>query len=176
MNTGPNFPRTQEQIAARYKDCGPFDFAGEVLLDYLDFAHAQPFLKPEVTEAEWSRPIERFDGFGPETDVVTPISPDNAAHTLDAMRHYAAFGWTKIEDHRGISASRTVDKMGAWVWLLGYDPKDVFNRNADWGQYGAGCLAKVCEHFGFPIPDAEWARRMIVGELCCDDCESGCGQ
>lgn len=138
---------------------GFLDFTGEVLKPYLDFEHARPYLRPGTTAEEW------------ETVAAKDIS-DDAVKT--ALADYIAFAWGKVEDHRGISASRSVDKCSAWAWLLAGDDiiRDI--EAAGYAQYGAPKLAVICKRFGLPIPDGEWARRMIAGEPCgAGDC--GCG-
>ena len=77
------------------------DFTREVLFDYLPFSHVQPWLKEDVEYEDWNpHPIER-------------------PTIVEQMRKYAQFGWGKIQDHREISAGRTVQKMAAWLCLLG---------------------------------------------------------
>jgi hypothetical protein len=81
-----------------------------------------------------------------------------------------AFAWGKARDHRGISASRSVEKMRTWVWLLD-DPEIT----ANYQNYGAPILRAICERYGFPIPDGDDMRRMSEGEPCRDGCDEGCG-
>jgi len=94
---------------------------------------------------------------------------------LAQMREYMEFAWGKVDDHRGLSAGRSVEKFEAWVWLLA-DQETLDKMNAaDYPQYGAPKLAVVCEAYGFPIPDDEGIRSMIQGLACHADCENGCG-
>lgn len=174
--TGPAFPRAREQIAARAAAAaGLFTFGNDVLLDYLPFDRVRPFLKEGTTAEQWHGPIGAFQGCGGPTDMTRPLDPADAAHTLLAAEKYAAFGWTKIEGHRGISASRTIEKMAEWLWILGWEPEDVFDTDADWGQYGAGCLVRACRRLGLPEPEDAWAQNMIEGRPCWPGCEEGCG-
>lgn len=91
------------------------------------------------------------------------------------MREYMEFAWTKVRDHRGISAMRNVAKMRAWMWLIG----DVEGRTEmgaiDYSQYGAPMLDFICRRYGFPIPDDEATQNMIAGNPCEPDCDLGCG-
>jgi hypothetical protein len=155
--------RTQDEIVARMrvKEEGDlFGFAREVLACYLDFEHAREFLRPEMTREEWEKDL--------------PAATD--ARALGEMRDYAEFAWGKAKDHRGISASRSIDKLSAWAWLLGRD--DVLEKvgKTPYAQYGCPQLQVFCEAFGFPMPDDEAAQRMMRGLPCYDGCESGCGQ
>lgn len=168
-------PRTLDEIVARIKSTGgPFNFSADVLLEYLPFDLAQPFLRPEVTREQWETSIGTFSGYGPPCDKSRPLDPADREHILEATRHYAKFGWEKVQDHRGLSASRTIDKMSAWLWLLGYEDGEVYDVDADWGQYGAGCLARICAELNFPIPSDNRIHRMIDGLACTPRCKEGC--
>jgi hypothetical protein len=137
-----------------------FGFEREVWFRYVDFEHAKPLLKPAVKPKDWSGEKQ-----------------DDAA-VLAEMRDYAAFGWEKIENHRGLSASRTVEKMQAWLWLLGTTQADELIRFAgvdeNYPMYGAPILAAICAAYDFPIPDNEAVRRMRQGKPCVEGCREGC--
>lgn len=155
--------RTQEEVAERFEtSTSMFGFEKEVWISYLDYAHAKPFLKGEVTEEDWSKDVKALD----EPTV------------LADMRSYAAFGWEKIIDHRGLSAGRTVEKMCAWLWLLGTPQADELIKfaedEANYPQYGAPILSRICETYGFPVPTDAEVSRMQQGLPCHDGCE-GCG-
>lgn len=155
--------RTQEEISARYDALkGQFMwFGGEVLLGYLDYDHAKPFLKPETTAEKWT-PCERTRS---DDDV------------LERMRDYMAFAWEKVEDHRGISAGRSVEKMTEWLWLLGDDDLVRFAEDEDnYPQYGAPVLKAICDKYGFPIPDNSMVANMSAGRECVSHCDEGCGR
>lgn len=132
-------------------------FTREVLIPHLPFEHAKPFLKEGTEEKDWDpNPLER-------------------GSLIEEMRSYAAFGWEKVEGHRGISAGRTIEKMAAWLWLLGENELRSFVMDSrNYAYYGAPSLAAVCRKFEFPIPDGEDVARMINGEPCEDGCEMGC--
>src|SRR5258706_374110 len=96
--------RTQDEIVPRIAAIADDDWAGfgrEVLIPALDFTHAKPYLVPEATAAEW--------------DI------DEAGDTEAAAWSYLDFAIGKIQDHRGISAGRSVDKLTEYAWLLGRD-------------------------------------------------------
>jgi hypothetical protein len=153
--------RTQEEIAARFaakqKDSF-FGFDLEVLVDSLDYEHAKPHLKPEVKPEEW-----------------TPSLTDEAVKK--AALEYLEFAWGKVEDHRGISAGRSVQKMAEYCWLLGMD--DLVGRiereEVSYAQYGAPIMKAVSEALGFPVPVTPSLVRMMAGDSCRPSCEDGCG-
>lgn len=153
--------RTQDEIAERAHSSSEFlNFAPDVIVPFLDFEHAQPFLKPEVTAGEWAcKELTR-------------------EAVLAEMREYMAeYGWPKVLDHRGLSAERTVQKMTAWLWLLGDDEAVAFAEDeGNYPQYGAPVLKFICERLGFPVPTDEEAHRMARGEPCGADYQCGCGR
>lgn len=151
--------RTQDEIVGKMheRSSAILDFWQDVLLECLDFEHAEPFLRPEETADKWPVPKTEQD-------------------IRAALADYMAFAWGAVEDHRGISASRSVDKCSAYVWLLGDDATLATVESTGYAQYGAPKLAVICEANGLPIPDEDWARRMIDGRPCVPGCDSGCGQ
>jgi hypothetical protein len=96
--------RTQEEIVARIKwekEWNDFlNFAIEDLIVYLDFVHAQHYLKAEVTEESWIK-----------------SSKDPKQEITD----YMPFAWDKANNCRGLSAGRSIDHLRAWLWLAGED-------------------------------------------------------
>lgn len=156
--------RTQNEIVARFnaKSKEIMNFEPEVLFEFLDFEHAKPFLKEGITEKDW------------ET-----IPYDKETVLTQAKEYMEEYGWPKCQDHRGLSASRTLTKMQAWTWLLGEDElveKISKMEKTNYSQYGAPILKVICEHFGWPIPDDEATQRMMEGLPCTPDCNMGCGR
>ncbi len=93
--------------------------------------------------------------------------------------YMAENGWDKALGHRGISASRTIQKIGAWLWLL--NRGDLYERflATNYPQYGVPMLVLVCKELGLPMPierDAKRIERMARGLPCEPGCENGCGQ
>lgn len=140
--------RTPEELRAQidtWRDGrdDPLGFMVEAVLPYLPFEQAVDppgLVKPEVAEegkVEWEKGSKRLD----------------RKTIVKQMRDYAEFGWGKIADERGISAGRTIQKMEAWLWLLGEDDLLETLRATDGGSYGRLSLAVVCEGMGFPVPE-----------------------
>lgn len=154
--------KTAEQIVAYVKDdaskaADPLGFGLELLITHLPFWHAREFLVEGAVEADWEH---------------VPLTRDTI---VSAMREYAGFGWGKVQDHRGLSAGRTITKMATWLWILEEEGLRQAVLDADHAQYGAPGLALVCERFDFPIPDGEDVKRMIAGDPCEPGCDMGCG-
>lgn len=161
--------RTQDEMVEWYRARKSEDilgFTAEAVLPFLDFQHAKEFLKPEFVnkegaEAEWNEDVAELD------EVVV----------LDEMRKYMEFAWTKVEDHRGISASRSVEKMSSWLVALGDDELYAqVTDSANYPQYGAPALKLICDKYGFPVPDSEDIKLMVQGLPCTADYDCGCGR
>ena len=135
-----------------------FGFELDVFFGYLPFDQAKPFLKEDATPDRWeSRPYSEEQ-----------LRKDMAA--------YMDFAWGKCLSHRGLSASRSVDKIGAWLWLLGDDNVLQEFRNAPYTNYGAPKLRVACLAYGLPMPEYAELQNMIQGLPCEPGCESGCGK
>lgn len=157
--------RTPEQIVHRMQHQQDLDedllgFKAEVLVSFLTFDQAKPLLKPDTNPENW-----------------TEVSPLTEDEVLRQMRNYMIFAWQKAIDHRGISASRSVEKIGEWLWLLEEESVIV---GVPYPQYGVPLLLKVCEAFEFQIPTVaggpDVIARMGRGEPCERACQNGCGR
>jgi len=148
--------RSQDEIVARINaiEDDMFGFRSDVLVSALDFAHAAPFLKDGTTEAEW----------------------DGEHDAAFAAHEYLTFAVGKILDHRGISASRSVDKLGEYAWLLGRDDVVAAMDAADYPQYGAPKVRAFAVGMDWSWPDDPDLARMAAGEPCEPGCVEGCGQ
>lgn len=155
---------TQDEIVARlndtkFKQDDFFGFQTSDMLSYLDFEHARPWLKDEATPDKWK---------------TTPLTPEAVKAEIVG---YLPFAWEKATNHRGLSASRSIEHMRAWLWLLGdTEALDYIGQDENWGQYGAKCLKYIGDRYGFAMPDDDAARRMADGEPCMPGCDMGCGR
>lgn len=146
---------TQDQIVERIAAVAENDWLGfrrEVLVQALDFAHAQPFLKDGVTEDQW-----------PTTDLAAEAA------------EYLTFAIEKILDHRGISANRSAEKLREYAWLLGRHDVVSAMESASFAQYGAPKVQAFAVGLGLPWPDDPALARMAAGESCHPGCDEGCG-
>lgn len=153
--------RTQDEIVARIREVQEDDWLGfrqEVLLAALDFEHARPFVRPDVTAAQWE-------------EMAVP-----ADRAEQVARDYYRFALSKIRGHRGISASRSVEKLTEYAWLLGRDDALAAVEAADYALYGAPKVKAWGEAFGEEWPDEPWAVRMGAGLPCTDECFEGCSE
>ena len=98
--------------------------------------------------------------------------PDEAAGTAEAIR-YLEFAFGKADDHRGLSASRSVDKMAAHLWVLDHDLTEY--DEAEYAMYGVPKLVVAARLLGAPVPDSPDLERMANGEPCHPGCESCLG-
>lgn len=148
----------QEILEFCQVDGGIFDFSAEAVAQFLTFEQAKPLLEADAKPEDWKQ-----EALNQET-------------VIQGMRAYMEFAWGKVQDHRGLSASRSVNKMRAWVWLLGDDDTLKLLEGAPHAMYGAPKLAVICEKYGFPIPAGENIQNMINGKPCYAGCDQGCGE
>ena len=151
--------RTQQEIVDRMKaESSIFAFGSEVLAGYLELEHLRPFCKRDADLAD-HKP-----------------SPLTSEHVLAEMRGYMEFAWGKALGHRSISASRSVEKFAAWLWLLGDDEMFSFaEADSTYAQYGVPVLKAISVKYGFPFPDGPAVARMAQGLPCTAGCVEGCG-
>lgn len=149
--------KSQDEIVARIEETKemPFNFTPDALLQTLDYEHAKPYLADGVTAEQWDASRE-------ETD------------PLKLARAYIDFAWGKALDHRGLSAGRSVQKIGAWLWAANSDLTDKYEAT-EYPMYGAPQLRLVCERYDWSWPSGdEAAVRMSEGRSCRDGCDEGC--
>lgn len=151
--------RTQEEIVRRIDQIregqakGREDFFGVQVNDlvvFLDFEHARKFLNPSVTAETWNDDKSR-----------RPLT-DEAA--VAEIKDYMPFAWEKANGCRGLSASRSMDHMKAWTWLLGLS----FDFD-DYEYYGKPRLVEICER---PMININW-RKLDNGRWRNDELEEG---
>jgi hypothetical protein len=158
--------RPQEEIVKKVQESDSLlGFELEVLIQHLDYEHAKPFLNKEFVakpdaEERWAKEAKEH------TDEVVK---------QEMAQYMAEFGWPKAEGHRGISANRTIEKMFAWLWLLGDEETTRTLENAPYENYGCPMLAIICKRYNLPIPDSVEVQNMINSRPCCDSCPS-CGK
>jgi len=126
--------RTQEEVVQKMLDTvdQPLNFVPEVIVLYLSKENLNAGLEEKVSD--WTS--------------ITTIE-ETAQDFLD----YLNFGWEKAFDQRGLSAGRTIDKLGAWLWLMGRD--DLVKLISDESlhdPYGMPALIAVSEKLGIDIP------------------------
>jgi hypothetical protein len=148
--------RTYEEIRRRVAEIGNRDFFGFESGDLLGTLPREelPALALKDLPAEY-----KPEGLDRES-------------VLGRMREYMTFALDKAENHRGLSASRSISHFRAWVWLLG----DEDFKTVDWenyAPYGVPILKQICERYEFPNAFSGILARMAKGEPCEHACE-GC--
>lgn len=133
---------SQDKIIERYNEVKNefMSFEGEVLIDFLSFESAKEFLKNDY--------VAEVVAGTKEYAFVSDIN-EAAQDFLDYMN----FAWGKAQDERGISASRSVQKLGAWLFVMGRDDLRLIIDNDDlYNPYGAPALIAVCKEMKIKIP------------------------
>lgn len=154
--------RTAEEIVRRVEHVREDDLLGfrrEVLLSYVPYdaaVRAVPAIAERITPEEWE-----------------PESPDSLE---EHARRYLGFAIEKILDHRGISATRSVEKLTEYAWLLGRDVVVTAMGEAPYAWYGAPIVKVFATMLGWPWPDNPRLERMANGWLCRLYCDEGCGR
>lgn len=165
--------RTQDEIVARIKaaeEDDVFGFSREVLLRSLDFEHARPFLNKDATAHDWDKETQ---GTPNGSIFVGPLLKEEDIRKT--ANEYLVFAWGKAQDHRGISAERSVMKLTQYLWLLGMDKAIKYIEEAGYAQYGCPKLKVAALALGAPIPTDSDLVRMMEGVPCFDGCDQGCG-
>lgn len=157
--------RTQDEILARFRAIADDDWMG--------------FRREVVTDA---MTLETLCAAYPDHDPAKIAKAWEPTDTEDHARQYLTLAIGKILDHRGISATRSVSKLGEYAWLLGRDDVVEAMHAADYAQYGAPKVKAFAEGMGWPWPgdlddeDAAALARMAEGKHCePEGCGAGCG-
>lgn len=157
--------RSEEEIVARIKEIqlsGRDMFGVEAgnLMVQLEFDEAKQFLRPDVQKVEWF-----------------PVTLQASKETAIG---YVPFAIGKMDDHRGLSAGRSIDHMRGWIWLHGTDEQVKAFEEAEYTNYGAPKVKLFCEVMGcvdlWETYSTPGVRRMAEGLPCRENgCDEGCG-
>ena len=144
-----------------YKEKFPEDmfcFGQADLLEFIPFEHIKEMAKDGVTEEEWNKDVKEL----------------SRQSILKMITDYLPFALGKADDHRGLSAGRSINHFQTWIWIL--DDYDKINWTK-YQNYGVPILKQICELYGYAFPDDNATLvNMSCGERCSEDCEEGCGQ
>jgi hypothetical protein len=138
--------RTQEEISQKIeeyaKEPNLFDFRPEVLVQHLEWDLAKKCLTDEYV-AKVEKGEEKYEYI---TDIKVVVKD-----FLD----YMVFAWGKAEDERGLSATRSIQKLSAWLWLLNRDDLvSVITDDDLYNPYGSPALIEVCNQIGVEVPNS----------------------
>ncbi len=154
--------KTATEIEQHLKAAASEDFFGfetGTLIDYLDFDRAKPYLNDDATPEKW------------KTLALTPET------VIEEMREYMDFAIDKAENHRGLSAGRSITRFRAWLWLLGDDEMEQFaDADENYKNYGAPILLKICHKYRFNFSMSQAFLNMADGNQCRDGCDEGCAR
>lgn len=129
-----------------------FGFCATLMIDYLPWEDAKTLYTEDFVQS-----VE--EGKEPKPRQITDVR-----EAVQDMLDYMVFGWMKAMDERGLSASRTIDKISSWLWLLGReDLAELVYRDSLYNPYGMPALIAVCENLGIIVPDdcRDFAARKV---------------
>lgn len=132
MTTPAN--RSPDEIAKRMETVDDtFGFQRQIFIQYLPYEYAEEHLKDDITAEEWDE--ERGAVEDP----------------LNKAKDYVNFAAGKARKNRGNSASRSVAKFRAWLWLAGED--DLLRRfeAAEYHPYGRKKLKVLADEWGMDV-------------------------
>lgn len=133
--------RTQEEIFNKIKnDDSFFGFTSNVLINYLNYENAKEILSKEY--------IQKIESGEIEYEQITDVY-----ETVQDFLDYMVFAWMKAEDEKGMSASRSIYKLAAWMWLLGReDLESILLDSSKYNPYGSPALIQVSKKLGIKTP------------------------
>lgn len=149
--------RTPEEIMARMEAIENEDWLGFERTDLvirLPWPAVRPYLNDEAV-AKYDAGEEKWE----------PCTSD----PIQEIRDYMDFAWDKANNCRGISASRSISHLRAWLWLAG---EDEFIERLDmenYDHYGKPQLRAICERF-----EIDW-RQYDDGYWRNDETSEGVG-
>lgn len=124
--------RAAERIM-KLKTGDNFGFKSEVACLFLPFKKVKQFLRDDYVAEIENGEVE----FHQITDVMEAVQD-----FLD----YMVFAWMKADEGRGISASRSIDKLSAWMMILSRpDIAKILQDDSLFNPYGKPALRKACE-------------------------------
>ena len=132
---------SQEEILKHFEEIYPddmFGFSLEVLDDYLP----TEYMKEKFIDAE---NIVEFEEYRANLKELT------IEDTVQDMLDYLVFGWTKIEDQRGLSAGRNVMKLKVWFHILSR-PDLVNIISQEYTNYGRDNMLEIFEKLSLYNP------------------------
>lgn len=172
--------RTQDEIMKRYleihhgDDDGFSDWLGFRRETLLSAMSLRSLIAVGVTTG-----VASADEMNNNDDLDSAPDGEHVAH---AARDYLTFAVEKILDHRGISATRSVQKLMEYAWLLCRTDVMTAMDAVDYPQYGAPMVKAFADGMGWSwctgLDDTEIHQftRMSSGLWCTSTCEMGCGQ
>ncbi len=137
--------KSVDEICEIYKELGKDDFLG---FSFDVFAKFVPFEKAKYNfEDDFINKVES----GLEKWTFINTIEEASQDFLDYMN----FAWGKAEDKRGISASRSIEKLSMFLRIMGReDLAELIDDDDLYNPYGAPALIAVCDKMGIQVPDS----------------------
>lgn len=121
------------------------------LVNYLPFEFAKQWLKDGTTEEQWNE---------------TRRAASSGLDPLNEAKQYMPFAWEKANNCRGLSASRSLDHMAAWLWLAGADDFIIALKLEDYEYYGKEKLTAICAYLN--LDATQWDDDRWVNDESSD--------
>lgn len=129
----------QKHTETRSEDV--LNFIQEILIQFIAFEDIKDIIDPEHLPK-----IESGEEVWLE-----PLSLEEA---VQDFLDYMVFAWGKALDERGISAGRSIQKLGTYLWLFSRpDLEELIKKDSLYYPYGRPALRKVCEELGIQTPN-----------------------
>ncbi len=117
-------------------------FGKEVALRVLEFETVKNYINENAVKDVENGKQEKWKVM---TDVI-----EAAQDFLD----YMVFAWSKAMGERGISSSRSIEKLSAWMKILNRpDVATVLEDESLYEPYGRPVIKKACEMLNISCPD-----------------------
>jgi hypothetical protein len=137
--------RPSKEIKEQYESVKKndfFGFSGEVFTSFINWEDGKEYYKEEYRN--------KVDAGEEQFSYTTDIK-EAAQDFLDYMN----FAWGKAQDQRGISSSRSISKLSAWLWCMNRpDLSEEINRDDLYNPYGAPALISICDKMGITVPNS----------------------
>ena len=126
--------RTQDEIKTEFKKLNEVDMFGwkrMILTDFMIIETVKELnlLKDDITDEE----LKEF--------IYTEPTDENI---IAKIKDYMDFALGKALNHRGISASRSIEKFTEWLWLLNRPDITEKFEEAKYENYGVPQLKVIC--------------------------------
>lgn len=139
--------RTPQEIIVKIRELKSKDFFGFRVQDlalHLEKDDVLQFCKPDADLSNWK------------------ALPTDEESVKGEILEYMPFAWEKANNNRGLSAARSIDHMGAWLWLLGLDK--AAEQIREYNMYGKPQLRAICEAFEWDWrqwDDGRWTDKEL---------------
>jgi hypothetical protein len=155
--------RTRQQIIDRAR-LADAQRARPVLLDFLTWEEAQPFLTEAVTLKFWNRKATPHLPARPR--------PLTKTELYGGLRLSYRKAWVHALAHSSVLVGAELLRLIEWAWLLEADPIVQGMAKDEWAfaPYGGPILLAMGTVFDLNLPST-WGQNMAMGMPCVAGCE-----